>query len=401
MFAQISGLTLNFALESSAVGDGVPLVFIDSLGTDLRIWDAVVPQLADRYAILRYDIRGHGLSDVPSGPCSIHDHAGDLAGLLDHLRIQRAIVIGISVGGMIALDFAANHADRVRALVLCDTGMTIGTAAMWNDRIAKVHEEGMAGIAEAVIVRWFTPEFTAQQPAATNGYRNMLTRTPARGYIATCEAIRDADLTEAARGIQAKALVLCGAQDIATSPGLTRTLAETMPNARHELIDNAAHLPCIEQPKAIAARIASFLEQVHATTDDGRSTSTPVQPSSEDRYERGMIVRRAVLGDAHVDRAEANRTEFDADFQRFITEMAWGSVWARSGLGRETRHLITIALLAALGKEHELAMHIHATKNTGVTPDEVKEALLQVAVYAGVPAANAAFALAKKIYAED
>ena len=119
-----------------------------------------------------------------------------------------------------------------------------------------------------------------------------------------------------------------------------------------------------------------------------------------EKHEKGMKVRRAVLGDGHVDRAEANKTEFDADFQHFITEMAWGSVWARPGLDRKTRHLLTIALLAGLGKEKELALHIRASQNTGVTPEEVKEVLLQVAVYAGVPAANSAFAIAKQAYAE-
>lgn len=113
-----------------------------------------------------------------------------------------------------------------------------------------------------------------------------------------------------------------------------------------------------------------------------------------------MKVRREVLGDDHVNRAEANKTAFDADFQRFITEMAWGSIWTRPGLDRKTRHLLTIAMLAALGKENELAMHIRATQNTGVTPEEVKEVLLQVAVYTGVPAANSAFAIAKAVYAE-
>jgi 4-carboxymuconolactone decarboxylase len=107
-----------------------------------------------------------------------------------------------------------------------------------------------------------------------------------------------------------------------------------------------------------------------------------------------------VLGNAHVDRAEANKTAFDADFQHFITEMAWGSVWARPNLDRKIRQLLTIAMLAALGRENELALHIRATANTGVTADEVKEVLLQVAVYAGVPAANSAFAVAKKVYAE-
>ncbi len=120
----------------------------------------------------------------------------------------------------------------------------------------------------------------------------------------------------------------------------------------------------------------------------------------KDKLEEGMIVRRAVLGNAHVDQAEANKTAFDADFQQFITETAWGTVWTRPGLERKTRHLLTITMLAALGKEHELAMHIRATPNTGVTPDEVKEALLQVAIYAGVPAANTAMAIAKRVFTE-
>ncbi len=119
-----------------------------------------------------------------------------------------------------------------------------------------------------------------------------------------------------------------------------------------------------------------------------------------DKYEQGMKIRREVLGDAHVDRVEANKTAFDADFQQFITETAWGTIWSRPGLDRRTRHLLTLAILAALGKEHEFAMHVRATPNTGVTPDEIKEVLMQVAVYAGVPAANSAFSAAKRVISE-
>ncbi|MDX1412596.1 MAG: 4-carboxymuconolactone decarboxylase [Candidatus Promineifilaceae bacterium] len=118
------------------------------------------------------------------------------------------------------------------------------------------------------------------------------------------------------------------------------------------------------------------------------------------RFQNGMEVRRLVLGDAHVERAEANKTSFDADFQQFITETAWGTVWTRPGLERKTRHLLTIGMLAALGKEHELAMHVRATKNTGVTPEELKEVFLQVAIYAGVPAANTAMNIAKRVFVE-
>lgn len=123
--------------------------------------------------------------------------------------------------------------------------------------------------------------------------------------------------------------------------------------------------------------------------------------SDETRYDEGMRVRRAVLGDAHVDRAEANKTEFDAPFQRFIAETAWGTLWASATLDRPTRSLITIAILAALGRHEELALHLRATANTGATPEQVREALMHVAVYAGVPAANSAIALAKKILAAE
>lgn len=121
----------------------------------------------------------------------------------------------------------------------------------------------------------------------------------------------------------------------------------------------------------------------------------------DDLFNKGMQTRRSVLGDAHVDKAEANKTDFDADFQEYITKNAWGDVWSRPGLTKRERSLIVIALMAALGHDEELAMHIRATKNTGATKEDVKEVLLQTAVYAGVPAANSAFKIAKQVYAEQ
>ena len=121
---------------------------------------------------------------------------------------------------------------------------------------------------------------------------------------------------------------------------------------------------------------------------------------ADDRFDKGMKVRRSVLGDAHVDRAEARKTPFDEDSQRYITESAWGSVWTRPGLDKRTRSMLTLALLAALGHWEEFAMHLRATKNTGATPDDVREMLFHVAVYAGVPAANRGYAIAKQTYQE-
>lgn len=121
----------------------------------------------------------------------------------------------------------------------------------------------------------------------------------------------------------------------------------------------------------------------------------------DSRYSRGLKIRRQVLGDDHVDRAQSETTAFDQEFQHFITETAWGGVWAREGLDRKTRHLVTIAILATLGKEHELGMHLRATSNTGVNPDEVREVFHQIAIYAGVPAANRAFTIGKGIFAKS
>lgn len=256
-FATISGLTTHYREEGDQ--NGPPLVFINSLGTDLRSWEAVTPAFSDRFRVVRYDKRGHGLSDCPPAPYSMRDLSTDLVGLFDFLEIERATVIGISVGGMIAIDFAATWPNRVQALVLCDTAPVIGTAELWNERIAALRQHGMAHLAEAILARWFVPGFIEGNTAAYRGYYNMLTRTPVEGYTGTCEAIRDADLTEAAGTIKVPTLVMCGAEDLATSPDLVRGLRNLIPQAQYHEIPGAAHLPCVEQPTETAERIIEFL----------------------------------------------------------------------------------------------------------------------------------------------
>ena len=252
-----NGLTTHYALEGS--GEGTPLVFINALGTDLRIWDGVVLHLADRYPVLRFDKRGHGLSDCPPAPYSIHEFSTDLLGLLDQLGISHTILVGISVGGMIALDFAANWPERVHAMVLCDTAPIIGTADLWNDRINRLREHGMESMAEAILARWFAPTFKEKSPAAYHGYSNMLTRMPVEGYTGTCEALRDADLTEATKTIKARTIILCGTEDVSTPPHLVRGLVELMPDAEFQEIPGAGHSTCIEQPDLVAEQIKRFL----------------------------------------------------------------------------------------------------------------------------------------------
>lgn len=264
MFALINGLTLHYRIEGPL--HGPPLVFINSLGTDLRLWDAVVPAFVGRFRIIRFDKRGHGLSDAPPGPYTIRDHVQDLVGLLEHLKIETAILVGISVGGLIAMDYTLQHPQRVTALVLCDTAPKIGTAELWRERMAAVSEQGLGPLAEKLIERWFTPTFANQHPAAYRGYRNMLARMPFAGYIATCAALRDADLREQVAAITTPTLALCGAADISTPPAVLRQLAATLPNARFELISGAAHLPCVEQPVAVVAAVNRFFQDraIHA-----------------------------------------------------------------------------------------------------------------------------------------
>ncbi|MGB0389435.1 MAG: 3-oxoadipate enol-lactonase [Ardenticatenaceae bacterium] len=263
-FTTVEGVTLHYMLDG--LEEGLALVFINSLGSDLRIWNEVVPHFADRFRIVRYDKRGHGLSDAPQGPYSMRDHADDLGGLLAHLGVDEAVLIGLSVGGMIALDYTISPSTssgcdypRIRGLVLCDTAAKIGTVAYWDERIQAIRQNGMAPLAEPILSRWFSPAFIEQRPADYRGYHNMLTRTPLEGYAGTCEAIRDADLREGVGKIRVKSLVLCGSEDLATTPELVRGLADSLSDARFELVEGAAHLPCIEQPARMAQKIEQFL----------------------------------------------------------------------------------------------------------------------------------------------
>jgi 3-oxoadipate enol-lactonase len=256
-FATILGHTIHYKVEGDV--DGPPLVFINSLGTDLRMWDDVVSRLDGRFRIIRYDKRGHGLSDCPPGPYKIQDFSADLVGLLDYLEIEKTVVVGISVGGMVAIDFAAEWPERVSSLVLCDTEAKIGTAELWQERADTVRQHGMAFLVDAILSRWFAPAYIEENKAIYFGYSNLLTRMPIEGYGGTCEALRDADLISEAATITAPTLVLCGADDMATKPELVRGLCDLIPNAQYQEIPGAAHLPCVEQPEITAALIAEFV----------------------------------------------------------------------------------------------------------------------------------------------
>lgn len=236
------------------------LVLAHSLGTNFTIWDEVARELGDSHRLLRYDLRGHGLTDATSPPYSIEALASDLMKLLDERGIESAILGGISIGGQIALASAARYPERVPKLVLCDTAIQIGDQALWNARVAAIEAGGLESVADSVLARWFAPSFANDQPAAYRGYRNLLLRTSADGYMGASAALRDADLSSAARTIRAPTLVLCGADDGATPPAVARDLAQTIPGAQFELVPGAGHLACVEKPQTVARLLRSFVD---------------------------------------------------------------------------------------------------------------------------------------------
>lgn len=243
--------------------NGRPVVFSNSLGTDFRIWDKVIPLLPAGLRLIRYDKRGHGLSDCPPrGAWGLGDHVADAIAVMDALGARDAVFVGLSVGGMIAQGVAAERPDLIHAMVLCDTGAKIGSPEMWDGRIAEIEAKGIDGLQEAILERWFTKAFREGEAAEFALWRNMLVRTTLDGYLGTCAAIRDADLRESTARLRLPTLAICGDQDGSTPPDLVRETAELIPGAEFQLIRGAAHLPCIEQPEMTATAFRTFLKQV-------------------------------------------------------------------------------------------------------------------------------------------
>ncbi|NQV99541.1 MAG: 3-oxoadipate enol-lactonase [Rhodospirillales bacterium] len=254
-----NGVHLHY--QECGAKTGRPLVFANSLGTDFRVWQALLPLLGDGFRVLLYDKRGHGLSDSPPPPYQIEDHVEDLAGLMRALGFEGAVVCGLSVGGLIAQGLAASHPDLVRGLILSDTAHKIGPPEIWSDRIKALQEGGIEALATAILERWFSEDFRTHRSAELAGWRHMLVRTPLSGYIGTALAIRDADMTAAAQSIQVPTLCLVGSEDGATPPELVRSMAALISGSQFHVIDGAGHLPCVEEPGQMARLVLTFLKE--------------------------------------------------------------------------------------------------------------------------------------------
>jgi 3-oxoadipate enol-lactonase len=233
-------------------------VFANSLGTDLRLWDRILPLLPKGLHTIRYDKRGHGLSSVGGGT-HINDHADDAIAVIEQIARRPVVFVGLSIGGLVAQTVASLRPDLVRALVLSNTAARLGTQDSWQARIAAVQDHGLDAIADGVMERWFAPAFRATPDLSL--WRAMLARTPAQGYIAACAALASADQTEATRALRLPALVIAGDADGATPPDVVQATADLIPGARFQVIAGAGHLPPVETPAAWAALAAPFVKE--------------------------------------------------------------------------------------------------------------------------------------------
>lgn len=381
-YAELPDVRLHYVLEGPP--DAPVVMLSNSLGTDLSMWDGVAAVLSRRMRVLRYDTRGHGRSSTPTSPVTVDDLGRDALALLDDLGLKQVSFCGLSVGGMTGIWLAAHAPERVDRLVLCCTSAHMDAEQAWRDRAAAVRQGGMIAVADTVIGRWFTPAFAEEHPQDYERIRRVLLDTDPEGYAAVCEALAVMDQRADLGAITASTLVIGGQQDAATPPAHARQLADGIGGADLLLLPDAAHIAAVERPEEVTSAVLRHLGE-----------RLPGDP-----YGDGMAVRRQVLGGEHVDRATAGAGPLRSEFQELITRYAWGEIWTRPGLDRRTRSCITVAMLVALDKWEELALHLAAARRNGVTDAELVEVLLQTAIYAGVPAANTAFGILDRVLGE-
>ena len=255
--AEVNGTRLHFRLDGPR--DGAPLVFVNGLGTDLRLWDGVLAHLPAGLRILRFDKRGHGLSDLPTGAGRMGVLVEDIAALMDHVEMSEALVVGLSIGGMIAQGLAVKRLDLVRALVLSNTAAKIATPAVWQERIALAQDGGLEALAEATLARWFSRRFLAT-PEAT-AWRNLFQRTPLDGWVFGAEAISGTDFYTTTSGLRLPTLGIAGTEDGSTPPDLVRETVALVPGSETVLMRGVGHLPCVEDPAGYAATITALLDR--------------------------------------------------------------------------------------------------------------------------------------------
>jgi len=360
-FVRTNDIRLFYRLEGN---HGLPVLILShSISTDHQMWAPQAQDLLPHFQILRYDTRGHGASDASAGDYTVEQLGRDVLALADSLSIPKFAFCGLSLGGAIGQWLAIHVPERLTHLVLANTSPAFTPRSRWEERIAAAKKGGMAGIADLAMQRFFSADFLAAKNPYVSGIRSVLLGTDAVGYLGCCAALRDLDHTHDLQKVHGEVL----AREISGAK------AVHLP---------AAHLSNLERPRSFTAALLEFLQPA---------------TSHEDATSAGFKVRREVLGDAHVDRAIAATTDLTREFQALITRYAWGAIWTRPALDHRTRRLLVLAMTAALGRWEEFRLHLRAGLAHELEPSDLKEMLLQTAIYAGVPAANTGFHIAEEL----
>ncbi len=362
-------------------GDGELLLLGPSLGTSAQtLWASAAERLTERVHVVGWDLPGHGRSPA-SGPFGIPELAAAVLALADDIAPASEFhYAGDSIGGAVGLQLLLDAPARLKTATLLCTGAVIGRSENWAARAASVRASGTAALVDSAAQRWFAAGFPDRRPDVAAALFDALRDTHDESYAQACEALAAFDVTDRLSEITTPTLAIAGAQDIATPPEGLQRIASGVKDGRLVVLDGVAHLAPAESPRRVAELIAGHWRS--------------------DEFSAGMAVRREVLGDAHVDRAVAATTEFTEEFQELITRYAWGTIWTRPGLDRRSRSLITLTAMVARGHHEELAMHLRAARRNGISNDEIKELLLQTAIYCGVPDANTAFRIASRVLAD-
>ncbi|MEU0651550.1 4-carboxymuconolactone decarboxylase [Streptomyces albogriseolus] len=412
--------------------DAPVLILGPSLGTTWHMWDRQIPELTKQWRVFRFDLPGHG--GAPAHPAaSVTDLTARLLATLEGLGVHRFGYAGCALGGAVGIELALRHPERLASLALIAVSPRFGTADEFRQRGVIVRTNGLDPIARSAPERWFTGGFAAAQPAITEWAVQMVRTTDPGCYIAACEALASFDVRAGLGSVGVPTLVLVGSEDQVTGPAEARTLVAGIPDARLAVVPGASHLVPVEQPAAVTDLLVRHFSTAWQPLPEyatghvvlpAAAPRPPVMPAAAppqpapvaeiapaavppqaqgvpDTYDSGIKVRREVLGDAHVDRILEQTDAFTEDFQELVTRYAWGEVWNRPGLDRRTRSCVTLTALVAGGHLDELAVHTRAALRNGLTPDEIKEVLLQVAVYCGVPAASGAFRVARQVIREE
>ncbi|MET7773669.1 4-carboxymuconolactone decarboxylase [Nocardia sp. NPDC005366] len=437
------------------------LVCGPSLGTSaVALWSSTAELLASHFQVIGWDLPGHGhnTAEVDDG-FTMAELAEGVRAFVDGVLAERGerggafIYAGVSVGGAVGLQLLLDHPARITTAVLACTAARIGDETMWRERAELVRRAGTPVMVEGSAERWFAPGFIDHNPETTVTLLHSLQHADRAGYAAVCDALATFDLRADLQRIGTPVVALAGAYDRATPVAAMAELAHGVRDGRLVVLDRAAHLAPVEapadtartilesagigparsrpargagrqadadpaarsasaagsdtesdsRPTGTAEAVAGAAPAVHIAADAGIGPVAAADPNTvtiADRRAAGMAVRRAVLGGEHVDRATAAITDLTREFQEFITDYAWGAIWTRPGLDRRSRSMIVLTALIARGHHEELAMHLRAARTNGLTDDEIKEVILQSAIYCGVPDANTAFRVARETLTE-